>query len=302
MEMDFNNQGDDLLELVASRLQHRIRKSDSLGRFAGSERTGAHLTLCDDLHHGLNNDEFVVHYQPQLHVSTNTVVGVEALIRWQHPTLGLVPPSEFIPAAEEKGLITQLTEWVMKTACEQLKDWQSVGLLSLKMSVNISARDFEQTHFVEKILSILRDTQVMPHYLTLELTEGLLMKNPDEAAETLKELRKRGIQTALDDFGTGYSSLSYLKIFVADTLKIDKSFIRDIIADEDSSNIVKAVIVLANSLHMEFIAEGVETEAQKTFLLENNCHVMQGSLFSKPLPGEECTEFLLAQQQQQVDG
>lgn len=253
----------------------------------------SHLRISNDLHRAIEREEFEIYYQPQVDVIKKRIFGFEALLRWNHPHFGMIPPSEFIPIAESKGLIIPINEWVFANACQQLTTWHSVGLNDLSISVNVAANEFKQAFFVEKVKSILNQSGLHPKYLRLEITEGMIMQDPNNAVTLLKELRGLGVNVALDDFGTGYSSLSYLKLFPIDTLKIDRSFVRDLIINKDNTKIVNAIIGLAHSLQMHVVAEGVENEAQKNFLLENDCHLMQGFLFSKALPVREATQLLL---------
>uniref|UniRef100_UPI0025C44F7C putative bifunctional diguanylate cyclase/phosphodiesterase n=1 Tax=Halomonas sp. TaxID=1486246 RepID=UPI0025C44F7C len=215
------------------------------------------------------------------------VVGVEALLRWQHPLRGLVSPGEFIPLAEENRLIVPIGHWVLETACRQLAAWVSdPARAALSVSVNVSPRQFRESDFVRRVLEILEETGAPASLLKLEVTESLLLEARDEARSRMLELRERGVRFALDDFGTGYSSLAYLKRLPLDQLKIDQSFVRDLLEDEASEAIVASTIALAQSLQLEVVAEGVETVAQRDWLLAHGCTVMQGYLFGRPLPLE----------------
>ena len=239
------------------------------------------------LRRAMEREEFVLHYQPQVDIKSGRMIGVEALLRWNHPERGLVPPNEFIPLLEENNLIVPVGEWVLRTACAQSRAWQDAGLPALRMAVNLSARQFRQDTLVEMIDNILRETGVSPKLLELELTEGLLMENTDETSAILGQLKSRGVLVAIDDFGTGYSSLSYLKRFPIDRLKIDRSFVRDIITDSNDAAIAVAVISLGRSLGLSVIAEGVETGEQLEFLGVQKCDEYQGFHFSRPVPPEE---------------
>ena len=239
------------------------------------------------LRRAMEREEFTLHYQPQVDIKSGRVIGVEALLRWNHPERGLVPPGEFIPLLEENNLIIPVGEWVLRTACAQCRTWQDAGLPALRMAVNLSARQFRQDNLVEMIDSILRETGISPKLLELELTEGLLMENTSETSMILGQLKSRGVQVAIDDFGTGYSSLSYLKRFPIDRLKIDQSFVRDIITDSNDAAIAVAVISLGRSLGLSVIAEGVETGDQLEFLGVQKCDEYQGYHFSRPVPPEE---------------
>jgi len=244
------------------------------------------------LRSALERSEFVLHYQPQLDLRTGRIVGVEALIRWQHPELGLISPHSFIGIAEDIGLIVPLGEWVLQTACTQMKSWQCNGIGDLRVAVNLSARQFAQGNLVEMIRTILSSSGLEARYLDLELTESLVMVDVEYAIGSLEELNDLGVQLSIDDFGTGYSSLAYLKRFPIDVLKIDRSFIRDIPHNSNDAAIADAIISMAHSLGMRVLAEGVETEAQCEFLSRNMCDEVQGFLFSKALPAEEIESFL----------
>jgi diguanylate cyclase (GGDEF)-like protein/PAS domain S-box-containing protein len=251
------------------------------------------LVLENNLRPGLEREEFILHFQPQVNLKTFEVVGTEALVRWQHPGLGLLYPGEFISLAEESGLIVSIGEWVLRAACLQSKSWQDAGFDPVRMAINISARQFQQPKLVETIAKTLKDTGLDPRFLELELTEGSVMKDPNEAIGKLHELKAMGLRISIDDFGTGYSSLNYLKRFPIDTLKIDRSFVSEIHTDSDDAAIVTAIITLAHALKLTVIAEGVETHEQLEFLTRLNCDEVQGFLFGKPLSAEEFTELLM---------
>ncbi|MEZ7170646.1 EAL domain-containing protein [Sporosarcina sp. OR05] len=243
------------------------------------------------LYKALDNEELVLYYQPQINYHTKQVVGLEALLRWHHPTDGLVPPDKFIPLAEETGLIVPIGEWVLKEACQQLKKWHEKGYGHLNMAVNLSVRQYEQDNLFSIIKHTLEEVQLSPQCLHLELTENHIIKNTDLTLQTMKQLKELGIQIAIDDFGTGYSSLGYLKNLPINMLKIDKSFIQDMTVDEAA--ITKTIIMLAHNLKLDVIAEGVETQEQAEFLYAQSCHLMQGYYFSKPLCAEEIeTKYL----------
>jgi len=239
--------------------------------------------------------QFSLLYQPKVDLRTGRIFGVEALIRWRHPEHGMVPPPRFIGLAEESGLIVGIGEWVLRTACRQAQLWRAAGLEPLTVSVNVSARQFEERHLVDRIAGALRDTGLPPEALELEVTESLLMRDLNQAIERMRALKDMGISLSIDDFGTGYSSLSALKSFPISTLKIDKSFVRDLAHSLDDQAIALAVISLGHRLHLRVIAEGVETEEQREFLVANECDEMQGYLFSPPVPAERITEMLQAQ-------
>jgi len=255
------------------------------------------LVLENNLRPGLERKEFVVHYQPQVDIETAQLVGMEALVRWQHPGLGLLYPAEFIGVAEESGLIVSIGEWVMRSACEQSKMWQDAGFEPLRIAVNLSARHFQQPKFVNTVERILKETGLDPNCLELELTERSIMKDPEQVIQKLHNLKEMGVRISIDDFGTGYSSLSYLKRFPIDTLKIDQSFVREISSSTDSAAIVNAIITLAHALKLTVIAEGVETEEQLEYLRRLDCDEVQGFLFSKALTSEEFTELLVERRQ-----
>jgi diguanylate cyclase (GGDEF)-like protein len=252
------------------------------------------LALENHLRKALERREFILYYQPQFDILTEDIIGVEALVRWKHRELGMVSPADFIPLAEETGLIIQIDEWVMRTACEQMRRWQEEGLPDITMSVNLSGQHFIRENLLETVSGIIKETGLAPRFLELELTESVVMKNAKETVSTLRALKDMGLHIAIDDFGTGYSSLSYLKRFPLDTLKIDKSFVQEITTDSDSAAITKAIIAMGHSLKLRVLAEGVETEEQLVFLRDHGCHALQGFLFSKPIPYDELVRFYLA--------
>jgi len=245
------------------------------------------LALENDLRLALARDEFFVVYQPQVDVASGNITGLEALLRWRHPNLGLVPPNQFIPIAENNGLIVPIGEWVLRTACAQARKWQLQGLAPLSVAVNVSAVQFRQESFLKAIQRVLDETGLDPRFLELELTESLLLSNADVMFSVLHQIRAMGLRLAIDDFGTGYSSLSYLKRFPVSKLKIDSSFIRDVAVDPDDAAITAAIISMAKSLNLKVVAEGVENEAQMSFLRTHQCDGIQGYYFSKPLPVDE---------------
>ena len=250
------------------------------------------LVLESHLRKALERDEFTLHYQPQIELQTGHITGFEALLRWDHPELGLVSPGEFIPLLEETGLIVRVGEWVLRTACEQNKRWQNAGLGPFRISVNLSGRQLSDSYLAGSVAGILERIGLDPTLLELEITESAIMSNTQIAGETLEALHAQGISLAVDDFGTGYSSLSYLKRFPINTLKIDRSFVRDIPGDADDAELVKTIIAMARSLKLEVIAEGVEHTDQLVFLRDQGCMIMQGFLFSRPLPVDDIEEFL----------
>lgn len=245
-----------------------------------------------ELHHAIANNELVLSYQPQYDLTQDKMVAVEALVRWNHPKKGILLPIDFIPLAEETGLIVSIGEWVLRTACRQNKKWQDEGLTPIRIGVNVTLQQFKQQNLVQLVKSVLDETQLSPEYLELELTENVIISSK-EVMRTVSELKNLGITIAIDDFGTGYSSLSYLKRIPLDRLKIDSSFIQHIQSKADDDVIVRAVIAMAKSLDLEVLAEGVETEHQLNFLKKNNCGEIQGFYFSKPLNEEELKKILI---------
>jgi diguanylate cyclase (GGDEF)-like protein len=250
------------------------------------------LMLESRLRKALEQDEFVIYYQPKIALADGAVVGVEALLRWFHPDLGLVPPAEFIPLAEETGLIVDIGAWVLKTACAQVRRWQRMGHGRLELAVNISARQFQEKNLVATIAAAVEESGMQAGLIELELTESVIMRDAPEAARRLKELTALGIRLAIDDFGTGYSSLGYLKAFPISTLKIDRSFVRDIDRDPNSAALAQAIIAMASSLKLKVVAEGVETREQLEQLRASGCQELQGFIFSKALPPEELLALL----------
>jgi diguanylate cyclase (GGDEF)-like protein/PAS domain S-box-containing protein len=257
-----------------------------------SARVFERLTLENHLRRALEKNEFVLHYQPQVDARSNRLTGVEALLRWQHPDMGLVPPANFIPLLEETGMIEEVGQWVLETACRQSRQWHDAGWAYLHMSVNLSSRQFNNSDFIDTLHDIILRTGINPEFLELELTESMLMRNASMTINALKSLNELGVRFAIDDFGTGYSSLSYLRRFPIDTIKIDRSFIHDVMENSDDAAITSAIIVMARSLALNVIAEGVETETQLKFLQARQCHYIQGYLFSRPRPAEEITALL----------
>ncbi|MDP4146512.1 MAG: EAL domain-containing protein [Bacillota bacterium] len=258
------------------------------------------LSLQDGLRQAIKNNEFVLHYQPQINIFTGKIVGVEALIRWNHPQLGLIYPNKFIPFAEENNLIIQIGEWVVRTACQQNKIWQNKGLAPIKVAVNISSKQFQTSNLITVIAEILKETSLDPKYLEVEITESITMSDPKKSTIIMNKLNKMGINLALDDFGTGYSSLMYLKNFPIDKIKIDKTFIDDIISKSADTSIVKSIISLSKNMDLQVIAEGVETIEQLEFLREHDCDEVQGYLFSKPIPADALEQMLKNNEQVNV--
>ena len=250
------------------------------------ELATSRLALESNLRRAIQNEEFLVHYQPRVSVDSLAITGIEALVRWQHPHLGLISPSEFIPLAEDTGLIVPIGEWVLRSACLQGRRWLDQGFAPVRIAVNISARQFHDQDLAQTVIRILDETGLPPNYLELELTESSIMQNAEFAAGMLNRLKSRGINISIDDFGTGFSSLASLKRLPIDALKIDQSFVRDATSDPDDAALVMAIITLAHNLRLKVIAEGVETEDQLRFLQLLRCDEIQGYFFSRPLSAE----------------
>jgi len=250
------------------------------------------VALESALRHAVARDELLLHYQPVVDGASGRIQGVEALVRWQHPERGMIPPDRFIPIADESGLIVDIGEWVLRRACTQMKAWHDQGFGGLSIAVNVSAVQFGQPRLLEVVSRTLEQTGLDPRLLMLEITEGVLMHDAESAVGMLRALKNMGVKIGVDDFGTGYSSLTYLKRFPIDVLKIDRSFIRDLASDEDDAAIVRAIIALAKSLHLETVAEGVETAEQAQLLRTQHVDRLQGYHFSRPLPEEKIFEKL----------
>lgn len=246
------------------------------------------------------NQELELHYQPQVNLVTGRIIGAEALLRWKHSKLGAVSPAKFIPVAEETGLIVPIGEWVLRTACAQARAWRNASQMPIRVSVNLSARQFKQANLLGMVTQVLEETQLDPTLLVIELTETSVMEDVDTTISILQELKQMGIQISIDDFGTGYSSLNYLKRFPIDVLKIDQSFVQDIITDTNDAAIAKAIIAMAQSLQLKVIAEGVETQEQYEFLRQNGCNAMQGYLFSRPVNALEFEALLTSDKRLQI--
>jgi EAL domain-containing protein (putative c-di-GMP-specific phosphodiesterase class I) len=244
------------------------------------------------LHHALERGEFLLHYQPKMDLQSTSVSGVEALLRWMHPQRGLLASAEFVPVAEECGLIVPIGRWVLCEACRQVKAWAEAGLQPITMAVNLSASELRASDFAANVRAALAETGIEPRYLEFELNESFLMQDAKSTTAVLQALKELGVGIALDDFGTGYSSLTYLKRFPINALKIDRSFMRDVLTDDEDAGIVTAVISMANSLHLRVIAEGVETPEQLAFLQAQHCGEAQGYLFGRPLAANEFAKLL----------
>ena len=251
-----------------------------------------HMSLENDMRRALDNNQFRIHYQPQVNIETDEIFAMEALIRWEHPQRGIISPCEFISLAEETGLILPIGEWVLNNACAELKRWREAGLTTVRIAINLSSSQLAQHDIVDTILSVLMVNSIPGDMLEIEITENVLMKDIENVVSKLKKLSSFGIKIAIDDFGTGYSSLSYLKKLPIDTLKIDRSFVRDMQNSEEDSSIIQAIIAMAKGLNLNIISEGVETEAQLQQLKEWRCKNMQGFLFSKPIADEAAIDLL----------
>jgi EAL domain-containing protein (putative c-di-GMP-specific phosphodiesterase class I) len=249
------------------------------------------MKMESSLRTALQNKQFTIYYQPLVD-SRHHIVGMEALLRWYHPELGLISPSKFIMLAEETGAIIPIGKWVLSTACQQAKTWYDQGHTELYVAVNLSTRQFKEPDLVEIIEEVLEETGLPPQCLQLEVTESGIMDNPDHAKTKMQMLRTKGVRFSIDDFGTGYSSLSYLKRFPIDTLKIDQSFVVDSLTNTDDQEIIKTIIIMARSLHMGTVAEGIETREQHELLSQYGCHMMQGYYFGRPMPPEKFETLL----------
>ena len=257
-----------------------------------NERVESQMMIEQALRRALKNDEFVLHFQPRVSAASGRATGAEALLRWKHPEWGLVEPARFVPLLEETGLVVPVGAWVLAEACRQAAAWQRAGLPPLRVSVNLSSRQFRSEALFDAVSEALRSSGLAPQLLELELTESLLVENVEHAMGAMGKLKAIGAAISIDDFGTGYSSLGYLKRFPIDSLKIDRSFVRDIATSPKDAAIVKAISALARSLGIDLIAEGVEEPWQAEFLRARHCTEMQGYLFSKPLPAEELPAVL----------
>ena len=259
------------------------------------------LSLENGLRHALERNELTLHYQPQIEIANNHILGVEALLRWRRNGQTSVSPAEFIPLAEESGLIIGIGEWVLRTACLQAKRWHDVGFADLIMAVNISARQFQHPEFTELVSAVLTETGLDPRYLELEITESVAMHDAEKTIATLNNLRALNLQLSIDDFGTGYSSLSYLKRFPINKLKVDQSFVRNMTTDPNDASITKSVILLGQSLNLSVIAEGVETAEQLALLKQFGCDEVQGYFFSKPVPADDLERLLGANSERVIE-
>ena len=289
----------------ADTAMYRAKKTNSGFQFfeASMEHSiSEHVRMENDLRRAIERNELEVYYQPQARVDHGQIIGAEALVRWRHPTRGMVSPVEFIPLAEETGLINAIGEWVLRTACAQLQTWIDSGLPTMRIAVNLSVKQLLKNDFAATVEQALQDTGLAPSLLELEITESTLMENAQDTLAALHRLRSLGVRLSIDDFGTGYSSLSYLKRFPVDIIKIDRSFVRDVPNDADDASIVTGIIALAHSLRLEVVAEGVETEAQLRFLREQSCDILQGYYLSQPIPAAQFARDLLSKAQPQWAG
>ncbi|MBD2178775.1 EAL domain-containing protein [Pseudanabaena sp. FACHB-1998] len=258
-------------------------------------QSSEYMALANSLHRAIDRQEFRVFYQPLVNLQTGQIIGAEALARWQHPELGIIMPSKFIPVAEQTGLILRLSELMLSSVCEQMRSWKELGINYGFVAVNLSGQHFRpENNLIEIISNILIETGIEPSDLEIELTESIIMQNAEFTIKVLSQLQSMGVKVAIDDFGTGYSSLSYLKHFPVNALKIDRCFIQDITTDRHDATISLAIIDLAHSLSLQVVAEGVETEEQVQFLKEHGCDQMQGYFFSPPLPSNEFEKMLIA--------
>lgn len=288
-------EADELLKNANAAMYHAQQKGGNNYQFHKSEATVIsleQLALETSLRNALKQSEFQIYYQPKVNIQTGKITGAEALLRWYHPQKGLISPAEFIPLAEETGLIIPIGEWVLRTACRQTKIWQEAGFFPLQIAVNLSRRQFTQKHLQERVVRILQETNLEANFLELEVTESLVMQNEKAATQMMSAWQAFGIKISIDDFGTGYSSLSYLREFPFDVIKIDRSFIRNIIEDTKTKAITIAIIQMAHSLNLKVIAEGVETAAELDFLGKHQCDEIQGYLFSPPLPTSKFENLL----------
>ena len=295
----FPEDGEDMETLArkADTAMYRAKHEGRNGyRFFTTEmqaRAARNMQLLNALRQALDRDQLHLHYQPQLSIRSRRLIGAEALLRWQHPLLGNVSPAEFIPVAEDSGLILPIGEWTLRTAIRQLRQWMNAGHSPMVIAVNLSAVQFRHPNLPDLVARILDEEQVSPDLLELELTEGVAMHDPLRAIAVMNDLHQRGIRMSIDDFGTGFSSLNYLKKFKAYKLKIDQSFVRDIGTDQEDRAIVAAIISMSRNLGLQTIAEGVETVEQLAFLRGQGCDEAQGYLYGRPVPADQFEMFLV---------
>jgi EAL domain-containing protein (putative c-di-GMP-specific phosphodiesterase class I) len=302
----FMQDGDDEQTLMkhADVAMYQAKESGRSGfAFYSAERNAnsfERLALESSLRRALKRNELLLHYQPKMDFQTGRISGMEVLLRWNHPELGMVSPAEFIPVAEETGLIVPIGKWVLRQACLQTKLWQEQGLADLTVAVNLSPRQFGDANLLTDIVTILHETGMDGRRLELEITESAIMQNAEAGAKLMRALKAQGIRIAVDDFGTGYSSLSTLKVFPVDTLKIDRSFIRDLSTNAEDRGLTAAIIQMAKTLKLQLVAEGVETSAQMEFLKDLGCDELQGYLFSRPLSQAAFEQFVSGHQTESV--
>lgn len=289
------NDSETLLKHADTAMYHAKAAGRNRLQFFAADLTAA-ATLRMELEHDLRTtlaaDGLQLHYQPQIDANSGLICGFEALARWPHPQKGWIAPMQFIPIAEESGLIEPLGSWVLDQACRQLAEWQAAGISGIRMAINLSAHQLRSPTLVDQVKTCLETYRLTAPCLELEVTESVAMANPEQAIEQLRALQQLGLHIAIDDFGTGYSSLAYLKLLPIQTLKLDKSFVRDIETDVNDATISKATLALAHSLGLKVVAEGVETAAQRDFLVQHGCDILQGYLFGRPTPAEECRQLL----------
>lgn len=290
----------DILTLIDYAIQAMVQAKSlpnercQLFDFDLAKKAHLKIMLAADLHHALERNELFLQYQPRMHAASSNLMGVEALLRWQHPVHGLVSPLEFIPLAEESGLIVPIGEWVLETACQQAITWRQEGQVNLRMAVNISARQLRNNDFLGSLQRILNSTGMPSGSLELEITESLLMVDPPAAIAILTKIHEMGVRLSIDDFGTGYSSLAYLQRFPIDCLKIDRAFIQNLPGDRSGLAITRAIITLAQSLNLKVVAEGIETQAQQILMMQEGCDELQGYLFGKPQSAKDMKPYLVS--------
>jgi predicted signal transduction protein with EAL and GGDEF domain len=300
----FPNDGRDAETLIrnadAAMYQAKTAGRDNFQYFTEAMNAEAHerLSLQLELREAVAGEQFILHYQPEVDLKSGQVFAVEALVRWNHPVRGLLSPDRFIGLAEDSGLIVPIGDWVLRTACRQNREWQDAGLPPIRVCVNVSARQFRDKTWIDRVRAALDDARLEPKYLELELTESMIMQDINAAVAVMHRLQKIGVQFAIDDFGTGYSSLSALKNFPVGRLKIDRSFVKNLPADGEDRGIASAVISLGQKLNMKVIAEGVETEAQMAFLTKNRCDEIQGYRFSRPVEASAIATLMGKQRDQ----
>jgi diguanylate cyclase (GGDEF)-like protein len=293
-----SDSANDLFKNAESAMRHAKANGRGGYQFFANEmnqKAKARLTLENNMRRAVVNSEFVVYYQPKIEAATSLIRGMEALVRWKDPERGLVPPGEFIPVAEETGMIEDIGSFVLREACLQNRTWQDMGLGPLRVAVNVSARQFRAKNLVDKVLAVLDESRLSPHSLELEITESMLMNDVESAVRKMEELRNLGIHLSIDDFGTGYSSLSYLGRFPITCLKIDRAFVQDVQTNANTAEIARAIIGLSRGLNLEVVAEGAELIEHVNFLKDNGCDTIQGFYFSKPLPPAEFQALLVKQ-------